>query len=93
MQLVTEGLNIAQTQVFRLEHGLIGHIEVEETLLSQVITSQLLGILLEYFGQKCDKLLGLVPVAGEKVRKSDYALLLVPETLGVLPQVLLPLVR
>ena len=33
VQLVSEGLDIAQTLVFRLKHCLVGNIEVEESLL------------------------------------------------------------
>ena len=34
VQLVPKGLDITQTLVFRLKHGLISNIEVEEPLLS-----------------------------------------------------------
>lgn len=93
VHLIAKRLDVAQTCVFRLKDGLVGDVEVEEPLLCQVVTSQLLGIFLEYLGQKGDKLLRLMPIARKEVAESDNALLFISQVLCQLSKVFFSLMR
>ena len=64
MHLVAEGLDVAQTCVLCFENGLVCDVEVEESFLSEVVSTQLLGFFLENLREGLYELLGLVPVAG-----------------------------
>ena len=91
VHLVSEGLNVAQTSVFCLENRLVCNVKVQKALLCQIVSSQFLALFLKDLCKSAHKLLSLMLVARQKIGETNNALLLVPNVLSHLTQVLLAL--
>ena len=91
MKLVTEGLDVLYSSIFRLENCLVSNIKIQKSFLSQLVSLQFLALFVKQLLDILRKLLSLVLVTHQKVCKLDYAVLLVLQGLGHLSQVFFPL--